>query len=49
MAKQDTRVETTQNWSLVARMRLGLALLFLPVLMLGSIYYLHMEIGRAHV
>lgn len=43
MAKGDKRIVTTQNWSLVARMRLGLVLLFLPVLMLGSIYYLHME------
>jgi diguanylate cyclase (GGDEF)-like protein len=31
------------TWSLIARMRLGLALLFIPVLLLGSIYYLHME------
>ena len=43
MAKHDKRIVTTQNWSLIARMRLGLVLLFLPVLMLGSIYYLHME------
>ncbi|MFQ2223859.1 diguanylate cyclase [Aeromonas enteropelogenes] len=31
------------TWSLIARMRLGLLLLFIPVLLLGSIYYLHME------
>lgn len=43
MAKRDEPGVSTQDWSLVARMRLGLVLLFLPVLMLGSIYYLHME------
>ncbi|MGL6007267.1 sensor domain-containing diguanylate cyclase [Aeromonas sobria] len=32
-----------KTWSLIARMRLGLALLFLPVLLLGTVYYLHME------
>lgn len=31
------------TWSLIARMRLGLALLFIPVLLLGGVYYLHME------
>ncbi|MFG0832651.1 diguanylate cyclase [Aeromonas bivalvium] len=30
-------------WSLTSRMRLGLVLLFMPVLMLGGIYYLHMS------
>ncbi|QWL67608.1 diguanylate cyclase [Aeromonas jandaei] len=35
---------TSRNtWSLISRMRLGLLLLFIPVLLLGSIYYLHME------
>lgn len=35
---------TSRNtWSLISRMRLGLILLFIPVLLLGSIYYLHME------
>ncbi len=48
MAKRDKQAVTTQNWSLVARMRLGLVLLFLPVLMLGSIYYLHMERSLQH-
>ncbi|MFB0585706.1 sensor domain-containing diguanylate cyclase [Aeromonas salmonicida] len=37
------RVVSKKTWSLVARMRLGLLLLFIPVLMLGGIYYLHME------
>ncbi|WP_043762552.1 sensor domain-containing diguanylate cyclase [Aeromonas taiwanensis] len=40
MAKQAVSRKT---WSLVARMRLGLLVLFIPVLMLGAIYYLHME------
>ncbi|MCX7129494.1 sensor domain-containing diguanylate cyclase [Aeromonas sp.] len=31
------------TWSLITRMRLGLLLLFIPVLLLGSIYYLHMK------
>ncbi|PJG59241.1 sensor domain-containing diguanylate cyclase [Aeromonas cavernicola] len=31
------------TWSLIARMRQGLLLLFLPVLLLGAVYYLHME------
>lgn len=31
------------TWSLITRMRLGLLLLFIPVVLLGSIYYLHME------
>ncbi|TNH84417.1 sensor domain-containing diguanylate cyclase [Aeromonas sobria] len=31
------------TWSLISRMRLGLLLLFIPVLLLGSIYYLHMK------
>lgn len=39
----DKRVVSKKTWSLVARMRLGLLLLFIPVLMLGGIYYLHME------
>lgn len=36
------------TWSLVTRMRLGLLLLFIPVLLLGSIYYLHMERTLRH-
>lgn len=39
----DKRAVSKKTWSLVARMRLGLLLLFIPVLMLGGIYYLHME------
>ncbi len=39
----DKRAVSKKTWSLVARMRLGLLLLFIPVLMLGAIYYLHME------
>ena len=39
----DKRAVSQKTWSLVARMRLGLLLLFIPVLMLGGIYYLHME------
>ena len=35
------------TWSLITRMRLGLLLLFIPVLLLGSIYYLHMERNRS--
>ncbi|MGL5977342.1 MAG: sensor domain-containing diguanylate cyclase [Aeromonas sobria] len=31
------------TWSLITRMQLGLLLLFIPVLLLGSIYYLHMK------
>lgn len=37
------RAVAKKTWSLVTRMRLGLLLLFIPVLMLGGIYYLHME------
>lgn len=36
------------TWSLITRMRLGLLLLFIPVLLLGSIYYLHMERTLRH-
>ena len=36
------------TWSLITRMRLGLLLLFIPVLLLGSIYYLHMERTQRH-
>ncbi|WP_033137411.1 sensor domain-containing diguanylate cyclase [Aeromonas finlandensis] len=36
------------TWSLISRMRLGLLLLFIPVLLLGSIYYLHMERTQRH-
>ncbi|MFM5857578.1 diguanylate cyclase [Aeromonas rivipollensis] len=39
----DKRAVSKKTWSLVTRMRLGLLLLFIPVLMLGAIYYLHME------
>ena len=39
----DKRAVSKKTWSLVARMRLGLLLLFIPVLVLGGIYYLHME------
>ena len=39
----DKRAVSKKTWSLVVRMRLGLLLLFIPVLMLGAIYYLHME------
>ncbi|MGL6518975.1 hypothetical protein ACSZNZ_20330 [Aeromonas caviae] len=34
----DKRAVSKKTWSLVARMRLGLLLLFIPVLMLGAIY-----------
>ncbi|MFE8730083.1 sensor domain-containing diguanylate cyclase, partial [Aeromonas hydrophila] len=37
------RGKPRNTWSLISRMRLGLLLLFIPVLLLGSIYYLHME------
>ncbi|HHQ4520574.1 diguanylate cyclase [Aeromonas veronii] len=36
------------TWSLITRMRLGLLLLFIPVVLLGSIYYLHMERTLRH-
>ncbi|WP_429149939.1 hypothetical protein [Aeromonas veronii] len=36
------------TWSLITRMRLGFLLLFIPVLLLGSIYYLHMERTLRH-
>ncbi|MGH1409344.1 MAG: sensor domain-containing diguanylate cyclase [Aeromonas sp.] len=36
------------SWSLITRIRLGLLLLFIPVLLLGSIYYLHMERTLRH-
>lgn len=39
MSKSPT---TKKYWSLVSRMRLGLLVLFIPVLVLGGIYYLHM-------
>ncbi|MGY3852304.1 sensor domain-containing diguanylate cyclase [Aeromonas aquatilis] len=32
-----------KTWSLTTRMRLGLVFLFIPVLLLGTVYYLHME------
>ena len=38
-----TPAKPKHTWSLITRMRLGLLLLFIPVLLLGSIYYLHME------
>ena len=44
----DKRAVSKKNWSLVARMRLGLLLLFIPVLVLGGIYYLHMERSLQH-
>ncbi|WP_288726701.1 sensor domain-containing diguanylate cyclase [uncultured Aeromonas sp.] len=31
-----------KTWSLISRMRLGLVLLFVPILILGAIYYYHM-------
>lgn len=33
-----------KTWSLISRMRLGLVLLFVPILILGAIYYYHMTI-----
>lgn len=44
----DKRAVSKKTWSLVARMRLGLLLLFIPVLVLGGIYYLHMERSLQH-
>lgn len=33
-----------KTWSLISRMRLGLVLLFVPILILGAIYYYHMTV-----
>lgn len=38
----DDSVSERGSWSLVGRMRLVLLLLFVPVLLLGSLYYLHL-------
>ncbi len=40
--------KSRHTWSLITRMRLGLLLLFIPVLLLGSIYYRHMERTLRH-
>ncbi|MGL4251895.1 MAG: sensor domain-containing diguanylate cyclase [Aeromonas sp.] len=37
-----------KTWSLTTRIRLGLALLFLPLLLLGTVYYLHMQRTLQH-
>lgn len=37
-----------KTWSLISRMRLGLALLFVPILILGAIYYYHMAVTLQH-
>ncbi|RQM71102.1 diguanylate cyclase [Aeromonas jandaei] len=37
-----------RTWSLISRMRLGLVLLFFPILILGAIYYYHMTDTLKH-
>ncbi len=45
MSMESYRLENTQSgrssWSLAGRMRMALLLLFIPVLLLGALYYLH--------
>nr|AAR06634.1 unknown [Aeromonas hydrophila] len=38
-----------KTWSLISRMRIGLVLLFVPILILGAIYYYHMTPSLCNV